>query len=120
MRQTPTGWWSDLNPAAQRLARDTILASSETAVAWDRLKDAPFPIHLWVAGCATLLLHATHFSVAVSRRARVVVMRVCGHVDMHLVLLYMHLVQLYMHLVLLFARCLRWRHLGVCALVKAH
>lgn len=49
VRQTPTGWWSDLNPAAQRLARDTILASSETAVAWDRLKDAPFPIHLWVA-----------------------------------------------------------------------
>ena len=92
---------------------DTILASSETAVAWDRIKDAPFPIHLWVAGCATLLLHATHSSVAVSRRARVVVMRVCGHVDMHLVLLYMHLV-------LQFARCLRWRHLGVCALVQAH
>ena len=65
--------------------------------------------------------------MAVSRRARVVVMRVCGHVDMHLVLLYMHLVLLYMHLallymhlVLLFARCLRWRHLGVCALVQAH
>jgi len=112
VRQTPAGWWSDLNPAAQRLARDTILASSETAVAWDRLKDAPFPIHLWVAGCATST-PPTHFSVAVSRRARVVVMRVCGHVDMHLVLLYMHLV-------LQFARCLRWRHLGVCALVQAH
>ena len=50
VRQTPTGWWSDINPAAQRLARDTILASSTTAQAWDRLKDAPFPIHLWVAG----------------------------------------------------------------------
>jgi len=49
VRQTSTGWWSDINPAAQRLARDTILSSSTTALAWDALKDAPFPIHLWVA-----------------------------------------------------------------------
>ena len=33
VRQTSTGWWSDINPAAQRLARDTILASSSTALA---------------------------------------------------------------------------------------
>jgi hypothetical protein len=63
-------WWSDINPAAHRLARSTILASDATASAWDRIAaaapDAPadasppaaqggagggacLPVHLWVA-----------------------------------------------------------------------
>jgi pimeloyl-ACP methyl ester carboxylesterase len=58
VRQLPDGsWWSDLNPAAQRLARQHVLASGDAAAAWDRLAEIhsslgglPSPIHVWVAG----------------------------------------------------------------------
>ena len=43
------GVWSDLNPAAQRLARDRILASSDGAAAWDGLNGLPTKVHLWYA-----------------------------------------------------------------------
>ena len=55
MRPLPDGqWWSDINPAAQRLARRRILASNDGAAAWDSIAAAgdrpPFSVHLWVAG----------------------------------------------------------------------
>jgi len=43
------GWWSDLNPAAQRLARDRVLASTDGAEAWDSLRDQPTKVYLWYA-----------------------------------------------------------------------
>ena len=60
VRALPAGdgaYWSDISPAAQRLARDTVLASSDGAAAWDALGDAdgdgaprlPFSVHLWHA-----------------------------------------------------------------------
>ena len=52
VRPVPGGFWSDINPAAHRLARTTILSSPASSRAWDRLATAPFPIHLWVAGAA--------------------------------------------------------------------
>ena len=44
-------WWSDINPAAQRLARDRVLATSDGSDAWDDLSGATltFPVHVWVA-----------------------------------------------------------------------
>lgn len=58
VRQLPDGsWWSDINPAAHRLARRHVLASGDAAAAWDRLAaihagpgGLPFPMHVWVAG----------------------------------------------------------------------
>ena len=47
-------WWSDINPVAQRLARDRVLASSGGSADWDLLAAAgpalTFDVHLWVAG----------------------------------------------------------------------
>ena len=45
------GWWSDINPAAQHLARARVLASSDGAEAWDALANTAraFPVHVWVA-----------------------------------------------------------------------
>jgi len=45
------GWWSDINPAAQQLARERVLASTDGATAWDELAKTarPVPVHLWVA-----------------------------------------------------------------------
>jgi hypothetical protein len=48
------GWWSDVNPAAQRLARRTVLATADGAEAWVELAGGagappPFPVHVWVA-----------------------------------------------------------------------
>ena len=38
VRQLPSGeWWSDINPAAQRLARATVLASDDGQAAWATL-----------------------------------------------------------------------------------
>tara|TARA_B110001452_G_scaffold35422_2_gene27257 strand:- start:6169 stop:7158 length:990 start_codon:yes stop_codon:yes gene_type:complete len=45
-------WWSDINPAAQRLARDRVLATSDGSDAWDTLSSSAslrFPVHVWVA-----------------------------------------------------------------------
>ncbi len=59
VRPLPGGrWWSDINPAAHRLARARVLASPDAAAAWDRLAAAgaagagalPFAVHVWVAG----------------------------------------------------------------------
>ena len=53
VRAAPGGgsWWSDINPAAQRLARDTVLASSDGDEAWTTLADGkvPFEVHCWYA-----------------------------------------------------------------------
>jgi pimeloyl-ACP methyl ester carboxylesterase len=38
VRQLDGGWWSDINPVAQRLACETVLASTDGAEAWDELK----------------------------------------------------------------------------------
>jgi pimeloyl-ACP methyl ester carboxylesterase len=51
------GWWSDINPAAQRLARQQVLASTDGAEAWAALGQAAAPpgpglhlrLGLWVA-----------------------------------------------------------------------
>jgi pimeloyl-ACP methyl ester carboxylesterase len=57
VRPLPGGrWWSDINPAAHRLARAHVLASPDAIAAWDRLAAAaaagalPFAVHVWVAG----------------------------------------------------------------------
>jgi hypothetical protein len=67
VRPLPGGrWWSDINPAAHRLARTHVLASPDAIAAWDRLAAAsggggggggggsggalPFAVHVWVAG----------------------------------------------------------------------
>mgnify|MGYP002632290466 CR=1 FL=1 len=51
VRPLPGGdWWSDLNPAAQRLARDKVLASEDGASSWDTLASLPVKVHLWYAG----------------------------------------------------------------------
>jgi pimeloyl-ACP methyl ester carboxylesterase len=49
-------WWSDLNPAAQRLARERILATTDGFEAWNALADRARPpaslhlaVHLWHA-----------------------------------------------------------------------
>ena len=48
------GWWSDINPVAMRLGRDTVLASTDGAAAWAAIaaelrSRKRFPVHLWVA-----------------------------------------------------------------------
>jgi len=56
VRPTAAGvWWSDINPAAQHLARDRVLASCDGAEAWDSLAKTAregargVPVHVWVA-----------------------------------------------------------------------
>jgi len=47
------GYWSDVNPQAQQLARANVLACDAASSNWDALashKALPFPVHLWVAG----------------------------------------------------------------------
>ena len=52
VRPLPDGsWWSDINPAAQRLARDRVLATPDAADAWAALakaKAAP-KVYVWYA-----------------------------------------------------------------------
>lgn len=56
-RRADGSWWSDINPAAARLARDTVLAVEDGAHAWDLLAELsssrgaglPFAVHLWYA-----------------------------------------------------------------------
>ncbi|KAL3931263.1 MAG: hypothetical protein SGPRY_001195 [Prymnesium sp.] len=43
------GWWSDINPAAQRLARNRVLASTDGAEAWDSLNAFSTKVYLWYA-----------------------------------------------------------------------
>eukprot|EP01050_Picozoa_sp_SAG11_P007994 SAG11_NODE_684_length_7743_cov_53.800628_6_plen_303_part_00 len=47
------GWWSDINPAAQRLARARVLSSADGWDAWRMLAAAgpalPFAVRLWIA-----------------------------------------------------------------------
>merc|ERR1712216_855674 len=43
------GWWSDINPAAMRLARDRVLASDDGGNAWDSLRALPTKVYLWYA-----------------------------------------------------------------------
>merc|ERR1712046_489501 len=50
--QKDGSWWSDLNPAAQRLAKERVLASADGSVAWDELASRgplPFSVHVWYA-----------------------------------------------------------------------
>lgn len=54
VRELPDGtWWSDINPAAQNLARERILASPDGRNAWDELSARgnalPFSVHVWYA-----------------------------------------------------------------------
>jgi pimeloyl-ACP methyl ester carboxylesterase len=56
VRPTAGGaWWSDLNPAAQHMARERVLASTDGFEAWDTLAarakaaNLAFPVHVWVA-----------------------------------------------------------------------
>ena len=53
-------WWSDINPLAMTLARETVLGTSDGREAWRQLCGlllgkkgeegaAPFDVHLWVA-----------------------------------------------------------------------
>ncbi len=53
VRPLPSGgWWSDVSPFVQRLARERVLASSDAAEAWAELGArgaASLPIHLWYA-----------------------------------------------------------------------
>ena len=55
VRAQPDGsWWSDVNPAAQRLARDRVLATDDAARAWSDLAAAPPSaaaprMHVWYA-----------------------------------------------------------------------
>jgi pimeloyl-ACP methyl ester carboxylesterase len=53
VRQLPDrSWWSDINPAAQRLARDRVLASDDGARAWDTLAsmgERACAVHVWYA-----------------------------------------------------------------------
>ena len=61
VRPLPGGsWWSDVNPAAMRLARSTVLDSEDAHKAWAALAEAAqsesarrFALHLWVADTLT-------------------------------------------------------------------
>ena len=47
------GYWSDVNPQAQQLARANVLACDAASSNWDALashKELPFPVHLWIGG----------------------------------------------------------------------
>ncbi len=53
IRPVRDGWWSDINPAARRLAQATTLCSLDGKQAWDTLARhgaaLQFPVHLWIA-----------------------------------------------------------------------
>lgn len=52
VRQLPDGaWWSDVNPKAQRLARDRVLATDDAASDWLALAQSPAAprMHVWYA-----------------------------------------------------------------------
>jgi len=62
------GFWSDINPAAQRLAQERVLASTDGAEAWDALgeylnalgaagADLPLCVHLWYADEPGTVVH---------------------------------------------------------------
>mmetsp|Transcript_33200 Transcript_33200/g.66168 ORF Transcript_33200/g.66168 Transcript_33200/m.66168 type:complete len:317 (+) Transcript_33200:193-1143(+) len=52
IREQPAGgWFSDINPLAANLARDTVLGTADGREAWMAISVLPvsFPVHLWVA-----------------------------------------------------------------------
>ena len=51
VRPTPNndGYWSDVSPLVQRLARECVLASKDASQAWDLLAHGGLPIHVWYA-----------------------------------------------------------------------